>query len=91
MKINTVLTAPILDMYDMDWEFDGKKGVSHFVVVYDYDNHCSERFKVDGNNSVLIGKLNNLSLLTEYKLQVSINEAYGKIVKELQGVESLGK
>ena len=33
MKINAVLQAPVIDMFSREWEFDGKKGTSHFVVV----------------------------------------------------------
>lgn len=36
MKLTTVVKAPVLDMYSMDWEFEGKKGTTNYVVIYDY-------------------------------------------------------
>ena len=43
MKLTTVVKAPVLDMYAMDWEFEGKNGTTNYVVIYDYDNHISEK------------------------------------------------
>ena len=87
MKLTTTVTAPVLDMFSSDWEFDGKKGTSHFVVIYDFENHTSERLIVDK----LFQLIGNIELLKEYKLTVVLNEAYGKLRKELVGVEELGK
>ena len=36
MKAQIKIKAPVIDMYSTDWEFDGKKGTTHFVVIYDY-------------------------------------------------------
>ena len=47
MKLTTTVKAPVLDMFSRDWEFEGKKGTAHFVVIYDYDNHTSERLVID--------------------------------------------
>ena len=91
MKLTTTVTAPVLDMFSSDWEFDGKKGTSHFVVIYDYDNHISEKLVINADNSALFDKLQDIALLNEYKLTVVLNEAYGKLRKELVGVEELGK
>lgn len=91
MKLTTTVTAPVLDMFSSDWEFDGKKGISHFVVIYDFENHTSERLIVDINNDKLFQLIGNIELLKEYKLTVVLNEAYGKLRKELVGVEELGK
>ncbi len=91
MKLTTTVTAPVLDMFSSDWEFDGKKGNSHFVVIYDFENHTSERLIVDINNDKLFQLIGNIELLKEYKLTVVLNEAYGKLRKELVGVEELGK
>ena len=91
MKLTTTVTAPVLDMFSSDWEFDGKKGTSHFVVIYDFENHTSERLIVDINNDKLFQLIGNIELLKEYKLTVVLNEAYGKLRKELVGVEELEK
>lgn len=91
MKLTTTVTAPVLDMFSSDWEFDGKKGTSHFVVIYDYDNHTSERLVVNSENSKLFDIISSINLLDVYKLTVVLNEAYGKLRKELVGVEQLGK
>ena len=91
MKLTTVVKAPVLDMFSSDWEFEGKKGTTNFVVIYDYDNHTSERLIVNADNSALFDKLQDIALLNDYKLTVVLNEAYGKLRKELVGVEKLGK
>lgn len=91
MKLTTTVTAPVLDMYSMDWEFEGKKGTTNYVVIYDYDNHISEKLVINADNSALFDKLQDIALLNEYKLTVVLNEAYGKVKKELVGVEELGK
>jgi hypothetical protein len=91
MKLTTTVKAPVLDMFSRDWEFEGKKGTAHFVVIYDYDNHTSERLIVDANNDKLFDIIGDIELLKEYKLTVVLNEAYGKLRKELVGVEELGK
>lgn len=91
MKLTTVVKAPVLDMYSMDWEFEGKKGTTIYVVIYDYDNHISEKLVINADNSALFDKLQNIALLNDYKLTVVLNEAYGKLRKELVGVEELGK
>lgn len=91
MKLTTTIKAPVLDMFSRDWEFDGNKGTSHFVVIYDYDNHTSERLVIDSANDKLFDIISSINLLDEYKLTVVLNEAYGKLRKELVGVEQLGK
>ena len=91
MKLTTVVKAPVLDMYSMDWEFEGKKGTTNYVVIYDYDNHISEKLVINPDNSALFDKLQNIALLNDYKLTVVLNEVYGKVKKELVGVEELGK
>lgn len=91
MKLTTTVKAPVLDMFSRDWEFEGKKGTSHFVVIYDYDNHKSERLVIDSANDKLFDIISSINLLQEYKLTVVLNEAYGKLRKELVGVEELGK
>ena len=91
MKLTTVVKAPVLDMYSMVWEFEGKKGTTNYVVIYDYDNHISEKLVINADNSALFDKLQNIALLNDYKLTVVLNEAYGKVKKELVGVEELGK
>ena len=62
MKLTTTVTAPVLDMFSSDWEFDGKKGTSHFVVIYDFENHTSERLIVDINNDKLFQLIGNIEL-----------------------------
>lgn len=91
MKLTTTVKAPVLDMFSRDWEFEGKKGTAHFVVFYDYDNHTSERLVIDSANDKLFDIISSINLLHEYKLTVVLNEAYGKLRKELVGVEELGK
>ena len=91
MKLTTTINAPVLDMFSMDWEFEGKKGTTNYVVIYDYDNHISEKLVINADNSALFDKLQDIALLNEYKLTVVLNEAYGKVKKELVGVEELGK
>ena len=91
MKAQIKIKAPVIDMYSTDWEFDGKKGTTHFVVIYDYDNHTSERLVIDSANDKLFDIISSINLLQEYKLTVVLNEAYGKLRKELVGVEELGK
>lgn len=91
MKLITTINAPVLDMFSMDWEFEGKKGTTNYVVIYDYDNHISEKLVINADNSALFDKLQDIALLNEYKLTVVLNEAYGKVKKELVGVEELGK
>lgn len=91
MKLTTTVKAPVLDMFSRDWEFEGKKGTAHFVVIYDYDNHSSERLVIDSANDKLFDIISSINLLQEYKLTVVLNEAYGKLRKELVGVEELGK
>ena len=91
MKLTTTVKAPVLDMFSRDWEFEGKKGTTHFVVIYDYDNHKSERLVIDSANDKLFDIISSINLLQEYKLTVVLNEAYGKLRKELVGVEELGK
>lgn len=91
MKLTTSVNAPVLDMFSSDWEFDGKKGTSHFVVIYDYENHTSERLIVDANNAKLFSIIGDIKLLKEYKLTVVLNEAYGKLRKELVGVDEVDR
>lgn len=91
MKLTTTVTAPVLDMFSRDWEFKGKKGTAHIVVIYDYDNHTSERLVIDSDNYKLFDIISSINLLQEYKLTVVLNESYGKLRKELVGVEELGK
>ena len=91
MKLTTTVKAPVLDMFSRDWEFEGKKGTVHFVVIYDYDNHTSERLVIDSANDKLFDIISSINLLQEYKITVVLNEAYGKLRKELVGVEELGK
>lgn len=91
MKLTTTVKAPVLDMFSRDWELEGKKGTSHFVVIYDYDNHTSDRLVIDSANDKLFDIISSINLLQEYKLTVVLNEAYGKLRKELVGVEELGK
>lgn len=59
--------------------------------LYDYDNHTSERLVIDSANDKLFDIISSINLLQEYKLTVVLNEAYGKLRKELVGVEELGK
>lgn len=91
MKINAVLQAPVIDMFSREWEFDGKKGTSHFVVVYDFENHRSERLTVDPDNDSVFQKVRNISLFDEYKLNIELTEAYDKVKKTIIGVEKVGK
>ena len=91
MKLTTTVKAPVLDMFCRDWEFVGKKGTALFVVIYDYDNRTSERLVIDSANDKLFDIISSINLLQEYKLTVVLNEAYGKLRKELVGVEELGK
>lgn len=91
MKINAVLQAPVIDMFSREWEFDGKKGTSHFVVVYDFENHRSERLTVDPDNASVFQKVRNISLFDEYKLNIELTEAYDKVKKTIIGVEKVGK
>lgn len=91
MKINAALQAPVIDMFSRDWEFDGKKGTSHFVVVYDFENHRAERLSVDPDNASVFQKVRDISLFDEYKLNIEITEAYDKVKKIITGVEKIGK
>lgn len=91
MKINAVLQAPVIDMFSREWEFDGKKGVSHFVVVYDFENHRAERLTVDPDNASVFQKVRNISLFDEYRLNIELTEAYDKVKKTITGVEKVGK
>lgn len=91
MKINATVQAPVIDMFSREWEFDGKKGISHFVVIYDYENHRAERLTVDPNNASVFQKVRNLSLFDDYKLTIELVEAYDKVRKTIVGVEKVGK
>lgn len=91
MKINATLQAPVIDMFSREWEFDGRKGVSHFVVVYDFENHRAERLTVDPDNASVFSKVRNISLFDEYKLAIELTEAYDKVKKVIVGVEKVGK
>lgn len=91
MKINAVVQAPVIDMFSREWEFDGKKGTSHFVVVYDFENHRAERFSVDPHNSSVFQKVRDISLFDEYRLNIELTEAYDKVKKTIIGVEKIGK
>lgn len=91
MKLTTTIKAPVLDMFSRDWEFEGKKGTTNYVVIYDYDNHTSERLVIDSENDKLFDIISSINLPDEYKLTVVLNEAYGKLRRELVGVEALGK
>ena len=100
MKLTTTVKAPVIfwgtlemaEPFEGDsWEFEGKKGTAHFVVIYDYDNHTSERLVIDSANDKLFDIISSINLLQEYKITVVLNEAYGKLRKELVGVEELGK
>ena len=91
MKINAVLQAPVIDMFSREWEFDGKKGISHFVVVYDFENHRVERLTVDPDNASVFQKVRNISLFDEYRLNIELTEAYDKVKKTIIGVEKDGK
>lgn len=91
MKINAVLQAPVIDMFSREWEFDGKKGTSHFVVVYDFENHRAERLTVDPDNASVFEKVRNISLFDEYKLNIELTEAYDKVKKTIIGVEKVGQ
>lgn len=89
MKLTTTIIAPVLDVFSKDWEFEGKKGTANFVVIYDYDNHTSERLVFDSEDDKLFDIISDIDLLVEYKLTVVLNEAYGKLRKELVKVEKL--
>lgn len=91
MKINATVQAPVIDMFSREWEFDGRKGVSHFVVIYDYDNHRAERLTVDPENAPVFSKVRNISLFDEYKLSIELDEAFDKVKKTVIGVEKIGK
>lgn len=91
MKINAVLQAPVIDMFSREWEFDGKKGISHFVVVYDFENHRAERLTVDPDNASVFAKVRNITLFDEYKLNIELTEAYDKVKKTIIGVEKVGQ
>ena len=91
MKINATVQAPLIDMFSREWEFDGRKGVSHFVVVYDYDNHRAERFSVDPENVPLFSKVRDMTLFDEYKFTIQLDEAFDKVKKTVTGVEKIGK
>ena len=82
MKAQIKIKAPVIDMYSTDWEFDGKKGTTHFVVIYDYETHQAERLTLPNED---------ISLFNEYELVCELNEAYGKIKKTLVGVVQNGK
>ena len=91
MKINAVLQAPVIDLFSRDWEFDGKKGTSHFVVVYDFENHKAERLTVDPKNSSVFQKVRDISLFDEYKFNIDLTESFDKVKKTITGVEKVGK
>lgn len=91
MKINAVVQAPVIDMFSREWEFDGKKGTSHFVVVYDFENHRAERLSVDPDNASVWQKVRDITLFDEYKLNIELTEAYDKVKKTIIGVEKIGK
>lgn len=91
MKINAVLQAPVIDMFSRDWEFDGKKGTSHFVVVYDFENHRAERLSVDPDNASVFQKVRDICLFDEYKLNIELTDSYDKVKKTIIGVEKVGK
>lgn len=91
MKINATVQAPVIDMFSREWEFDGRKGVSHFLVIYDYDNHRVERLTVDPENAPVFSKVRNISLFDEYKLSIELDEAFDKVKKTVIGVEKIGK
>ena len=91
MKINAVIQAPVIDMFSREWEFDGIIGTSHFVVVYDFDNHRAERLSVDPDNASVFQKVRDISLFDEYKLNIELTEAYDKVKKTIIGVEKVGK
>ena len=91
MKINAVLQAPVIDMFSREWEFDGKKGISHFVVVYDFENHRAERLTVDPDNASVFAKVRDITLFDEYKLNIELTEAYDKVKKTIIGVEKVGQ
>lgn len=91
MKINAVLQVPVIDIFSREWEFDGKKGTSFFIVVYDFENHLCERLSVDPDNASVFHKLTDISLFDEYKFNIELTEAYGKVKKTVTGVEKVGK
>ena len=91
MKINAVFQAPVIDMFSREWEFDGKKGISHFVVVYDFENHRAERLTVDPDNASVFAKVRDITLFDEYKLNIELTEAYDKVKKTIIGVEKVGQ
>ncbi|WP_308567772.1 hypothetical protein [uncultured Eubacterium sp.] len=91
MKAQIKIKAPVIDMYSTDWEFDGKKGTSHFVVIYDYETHQAERLTLSADDISLFNAISNLALLEEYELVCELNEAYGKVKKILLGVVQNGK
>ncbi len=91
MKINATLQAPVIDMFSREWEFDGRKGCSHFVVVYDFENHRAERLTVDPDNASVFSKVRNISLFDEYKLAIELTEAFDKVKKVIVGVEKVGE
>lgn len=91
MKAQIKIKAPVIDMYSTDWEFDGKKGTTHFIVIYDYETHQAERLTLPNDDISLFNVVSNLSLLDEYELVCELNEAYGKIKKTLVGVVQNGK
>lgn len=91
MKFNTVVQARVIDMFSRDWEFDGKKGTSYFVVYYDNEIHRAERLSVDPDNASVFDKVRDLSLFDEYLLNIEFKEAYDKVKKTIIGVEKVGK
>ena len=91
MKLVTTIEAPVLDMFSRDWEFDGKKGTTHFVIAYDYESHSIIRLVVDDDDSKLFDTVCDLALLQTYKLKVVLDESFDKVRKQLIGVEAIGK
>lgn len=91
MKAQIKIKAPVIDMYSTDWEFDGKKGTTHFVVIYDYETHQAERLTLPNDDISLFNVVSDLCFLQEYELVCELNEAYGKIKKTLVGVVHNGK
>ena len=62
MKAQIKIKAPVIDMYSTDWEFDGKKGTTHFVVIYDYETHQAERLTLPNEDISLFNVVSTLSL-----------------------------
>lgn len=83
LTYSTKKELKLLDAYDFDWEFNGKKGKTPMVVLYDYKEHRSYQLPYDCD-------LGACTLDDTYVFDIQLEVKYGKNKQRVVGVSNAG-